>query len=203
MIADRPFSKLALLVLLFLVLLGGILSLLKVNPFPPKSAMGSGVKEGDIATYSPANDLEAIDIHLVQSAHSNIDVAMYAFTDLKIETALINAAGRGVKIRIYSDALQYSDEEARSLRTGLGSATDKLSQVRGIYIKVKGGTESMHLKAFCIDGTTLRTGSANWSVSGETKQDNDLYVIKEPTIVEGFETDFDALWYRANNRVIK
>ena len=32
----------------------------------------------------------------------------------------------------------------------------------------------MHLKAYAIDGQVLRTGSANFSTSGENAQDNDL-----------------------------
>jgi phosphatidylserine/phosphatidylglycerophosphate/cardiolipin synthase-like enzyme len=36
----------------------------------------------------------------------------------------------------------------------------------------------MHLKADSIDGEVLRTGSANFSTSGERAQDNDLIVIR-------------------------
>jgi phosphatidylserine/phosphatidylglycerophosphate/cardiolipin synthase-like enzyme len=36
----------------------------------------------------------------------------------------------------------------------------------------------MHLKAYAIDGELLRTGSANFSASGERQQDNDLIVIR-------------------------
>ena len=37
----------------------------------------------------------------------------------------------------------------------------------------------MHLKAYAIDGEVLRTGSANFSTSGENAQDNDLIVIRD------------------------
>jgi hypothetical protein len=32
----------------------------------------------------------------------------------------------------------------------------------------------MHLKGCCVDHRVLRTGSADFSRSGETRQDNDL-----------------------------
>ena len=45
----------------------------------------------------------------------------------------------------------------------------------------------MHLKAYAIDGVILRTGSANFSTSGERAQDNDLVVIRDPGAAAKFE----------------
>ena len=36
----------------------------------------------------------------------------------------------------------------------------------------------MHLKSYQIDGRLLRTGAANFSASGDKRQDNDLIVIE-------------------------
>ena len=36
----------------------------------------------------------------------------------------------------------------------------------------------MHLKGYCVDHRLLRTGSANFSRSGETRQDNDLVALR-------------------------
>ncbi len=47
-------------------------------------------------------------------------------------------------------------------------------------VRIKRGGPFMHLKAYEIDGTLLRTGSANFSTSGENAQDNDLIVIRDP-----------------------
>ena len=41
-------------------------------------------------------------------------------------------------------------------------------------VRIKRGGPFMHLKAYEIDGSLLRTGSANFSTSGENAQDNDL-----------------------------
>ena len=46
-------------------------------------------------------------------------------------------------------------------------------------VRIKRGGPFMHLKAYEIDGATLRTGSANFSSSGENAQDNDLIVIRD------------------------
>ena len=48
-------------------------------------------------------------------------------------------------------------------------------------VRIKRGGPLMHLKAYEIDGALLRTGSANFSASGENAQDNDLIVIRDLT----------------------
>jgi phosphatidylserine/phosphatidylglycerophosphate/cardiolipin synthase-like enzyme len=60
----------------------------------------------------------------------------------------------------------------------------------------------MHLKSYQVDGRILRTGSANFSVSGEEYQDNDLIVIDSPAAVERFQETFERLWSRADNQRI-
>ena len=44
----------------------------------------------------------------------------------------------------------------------------------------------MHLKGYCVDHRLLRTGSANFSRSGETRQDNDLVALRGESVCAGF-----------------
>jgi phosphatidylserine/phosphatidylglycerophosphate/cardiolipin synthase-like enzyme len=59
----------------------------------------------------------------------------------------------------------------------------------------------MHLKSFQVDGRLLRTGSANFSNSGEKFQDNDLVIIENPRAVASFVQDFETLWARRDNAI--
>ena len=52
----------------------------------------------------------------------------------------------------------------------------------------------MHLKAYAIDGQTVRLGSANFSRSGETRQDNELSIVRSAAEAQKFEAAFDAIW---------
>ena len=48
-------------------------------------------------------------------------------------------------------------------------------RVQGLKIHSNApGGELMHLKGYCVDHRLLRTGSANFSRSGETRQDNGI-----------------------------
>jgi phosphatidylserine/phosphatidylglycerophosphate/cardiolipin synthase-like enzyme len=50
----------------------------------------------------------------------------------------------------------------------------------------------MHLKCYQIDGRLLRTGAANFSASGEKRQDNDLVVIESAAAATAFKHNFEA-----------
>ena len=51
----------------------------------------------------------------------------------------------------------------------------------------------MHLKGYCVDHRLLRTGSTNFSRSGETRQDNDLVALRGAPVCAGFDAKFDDL----------
>ena len=61
-------------------------------------------------------------------------------------------------------------------------------------IRVKHSRDLMHLKSYVVDGRILRTGAANFSASGEKRQDNDLVVIRDPVLAARFEANFERLW---------
>lgn len=155
--------------------------------------------------FSPQTNLEQIDIDLIDRSTRTIDIAMYAFTDRQIAAALIRAAERGVRIRIYRDDIQIRDR---------GDVTGILEGVPGIEIRIKNNKfwNIMHLKAFVIDGRILREGSANWSPAGEgascfrgncgygQQQDNDLLITDDTSDIQNFEKTFERIWNRPKNQ---
>jgi hypothetical protein len=55
----------------------------------------------------------------------------------------------------------------------------------------------MQLKGHCVDHRLLCTGSANFSRSGETRQDNDLVALRGASVCAGFEAQFDQAWAKS------
>ena len=115
--------------------------------------------------YAPEERLDRIDADLIAAAKTSIDLASYALTDRIVIDALDAARRRGVAVRIVLDPRERHDF------VRLGDLADT--------VRVKRGHALMHLKACEIDGAVLRTGSANFSMSRENAQDNDLVVIRD------------------------
>ena len=154
--------------------------------------------QGAAIHYAPAEDLEHIDARLIEQTSGNhLDIAMYAFTDVQIAHAVVDAANRGVKVEIYRDDEQFAQEQRREPYV--------LDMFRGnpnISIRVKNSRVLMHIKGWS-DGNMLREGSANWSRSGELEQDNTLLLTKDPQSVQGFESNFQHIWERTGNLIVQ
>lgn len=141
--------------------------------------------------YGPGDGFESIDARLINGARHSIDMAAYVLTDHALVAALGRAAMRGVKVRIYLDG-----EEA-----GRGSPILDVAGAPNLEVRRKARSRDlMHLKSYQVDGVTLRSGSANFSVSGEVYQDNDLILIQSPTAVAHFREAFERLWARPDNQ---
>jgi len=130
--------------------------------------------------FSPEERLDAIDVQLIGTAKNSIDFARYALTDPFVIEALNAADGRGVVIRIVLDPRERHDFV-------------KLSDLSD-NVRIKRGGPYMHLKEYSIDGEVLRSGSANFSTSGENAQDNDLIIIRDAGAAAKFDAHFERMW---------
>jgi phosphatidylserine/phosphatidylglycerophosphate/cardiolipin synthase-like enzyme len=140
--------------------------------------------------FAPRENLEAIDLELLASARSKIDIAVYGFTSTKVMDALAEAAARGVHVRLYRDRSQVRR------RGKAAEAAEALARTTNVEVRIKQRGPLMHLKAYAVDGIVLRSGSANFTRSGLRRQDNDLIVDRDPDDVKAFEIDFNDMWER-------
>jgi phosphatidylserine/phosphatidylglycerophosphate/cardiolipin synthase-like enzyme len=138
--------------------------------------------------YAPLENLEQTDVALIDRAEHDIDIAAYVLTDWPVMGALIRAAGRGVRVRIYMDGRRIGEREPAPLFRELLANPE-------IEVRFKRpGSPLMHLKSYQIDGRWLRTGAANFSASGLKRQDNDLLVIDSQVAAEVFKRRFEAIF---------
>ncbi len=152
--------------------------------------------------YSPAENLEQIDLARLREAQHSLDIAMYAFTDKYLADAIVERARAGVKVRIYRDRSQYDQEQDRS-NDKRESTTEQFRNEANIQIRVKHSKELMHLKAYLVDGRILRTGSANWSPSGLKRQDNNAHFCTDPAQIKIYQGVFEDMWNRSDNEVVQ
>lgn len=138
--------------------------------------------------YAPIENLEHADVALIDQAEHNIDIAAYVLTDWPVMRALLRAAQRGVKIRLYMDGRRIGEREPTALFRELLATPE-------IDVRFKrAGAPLMHLKSYQVDDRWLRTGAANFSASGLKRQDNDLLIIDSQTAATAFERRFDAIF---------
>ena len=140
----------------------------------------------DVHLYAPGTNLERSELAQLETATRSVDVAMYSFTDRELAEELATLAHRGVRIRVYRDRDQFSQE----MQSG-GPPTTSILLAAGIEVRVKGARDLMHLKSYAVDGRLLRSGSANWSPTGLKRQDNDVLYETSPEAVERFGRKFE------------
>jgi phosphatidylserine/phosphatidylglycerophosphate/cardiolipin synthase-like enzyme len=146
--------------------------------------------------------LEQIDRQHLLAARHTLDIAMYAFTDQYLAEAILDRARAGVQVRIYRDHDQFEQEQRRA-NDRRQSTTEMLTGQSNIQIRVKGSRELMHLKSYLVDGRELRTGSANWSPTGEKRQDNNAHFTTDPQQIKAFQSTFEQMWQRDENQRVQ
>ena len=114
----------------------------------------------------------------------------------------IDEADAGTTVRVYRDGEQFEEEEHE--RHGRSSVTSVFQGHRNIHVRVKplSHSELMHLKCWS-DGRILRDGSANWSLAGLKRQDNEIRFTTDFKQVREFNRDFEQMWNRPVNIVVQ
>ena len=146
--------------------------------------------------YTPEVNPERVDVPLIAKARGHIDAAFYSFTDKPTAEALLAAANRGVKVRIYRDHEQFEDEKTRNPYMNTIFAGNP-----NVQIRIKGSRALMHLKAWSTKGL-LRDGSSNLSAAAK-HQDNIIVLSSDPDEIRAFEKKFSEMWNRSDNIVIQ
>ncbi|TLG71598.1 phospholipase D-like domain-containing protein [Methylocystis sp. B8] len=177
---------------LFLTALGAMA--LAPTPQPAGLLAEEPTFAGVRVLYGPGEDFGSVDARLIGEARHSIDMAAYVLTDRSLMSALGRAAMRGVKVRIYLDG----EDRGRG-----ASAIEEIADAPNVEVRRKGRSRDlMHLKSYQVDGRVLRSGSANFSISGEVYQDNDLIVIESPHAAARFRDAFERLWSRPDNQPV-
>ena len=120
----------------------------------------------------------------INQAEAFINIAMYTFTDQEITLSLANAQKRGVKVKVYLDRSQIESTYSIS----------RFLVQNGIKVRISSNKYKMHHKFAIIDNRTLLTGSYNWTLSANNKNEENLMLIDDPEIIKIFQNQFVNLW---------
>jgi phosphatidylserine/phosphatidylglycerophosphate/cardiolipin synthase-like enzyme len=119
----------------------------------------------------------------INSAQSSIHLALFTFTHPKIVQALIQAKHKGVDVQVALDC--YTSH-------GASKKTAKILQEAGISLYISKGGKLLHHKWCVIDDSILFLGSANWTKSAFSKNEDCLLRLNSLTQKQ---TDyFNRIW---------
>ncbi|MGZ4620707.1 MAG: phospholipase D-like domain-containing protein [Blastococcus sp.] len=145
----------------------------KAAPFP------DGYPPAVRTFYSPVDDVPGALAAVLQSASRSVVVSMYGYDDTKLNQVLRSKLQDDrVFVQLSLDSTQAAGPAEKTMLAAW--ANDGTGNSIAVGHSEKGAI--MHLKLAIVDGLDVVTGSTNWSTSGETKQDNQLTVIRDPLV---------------------
>ena len=183
-----------------LLLLLGVVGYLLWEAFPrplPQVYKSSGGLE---LYFAPQQGREAKDrlIGLISTAQNRVEVAALELEDREIGQALLQAAARGVQVRMLNDG-DYRRETRESLgvRSNNPARCETLRQVQVCYDSRTNAL--MHHKFVLIDNLGVWTGSTNltWNAF-ERNNENSLWLPVEG-LVQLYRAEFEALFAGQEN----
>ena len=125
---------------------------------------------------------------LLDGATTSIDAAIYDFGRANLRDALVNAHKRGVRVRVMGDDEAYQVSSYQPLYQSLEAA--------GIPVlyDMRGAGSLEHNKFAVIDGTTVWTGSLNWSNTAATYNAENAIAITSPHLAQAYTTEFQEMF---------
>jgi phosphatidylserine/phosphatidylglycerophosphate/cardiolipin synthase-like enzyme len=156
----------------------------KATPFTP------GYPDTTRTFYSPVDQVHEALKALLTSATKSIVVAMYGYDDTDLNTVLQSALNdEKMYVQMSLDSTQAAGKAEHAL------LAPWLNHKIGNSIAIGHSEKSaiMHLKMVIIDGVDVITGSTNWSTGGESKQDNQLTVIRDPNVCAEARSRIDII----------
>lgn len=125
---------------------------------------------------------------LIQESRSTIELCVFTITDNRLTQSILDAAGRGLKIRLITDDLKSED---------LGSDIVRIAAA-GVPVKIDRSPFHMHHKFAIFDARTILTGSYNWTRTASDENHENILVSRDLQTVKPFSQEFEHLWNSLN-----
>jgi phosphatidylserine/phosphatidylglycerophosphate/cardiolipin synthase-like enzyme len=126
--------------------------------------------------WAPYDDVHGALLLGVQSVQQQLVIAMFGFTDDELADAVEQKlADPDIHCQVTFDQSQASGPTEKRML-----AKWRLLESNSVAVGTSEHGAIMHRKCLIADLRWLFTGSTNWSLSAETKQDNELTIVDSP-----------------------
>jgi len=132
--------------------------------------------------FSPKGGCTEMVVGLIASSKRTVRVMAYGFTSQPIATALVDAQKRGVDVQVVLD------------KSNLTETSSKMSAVTagGVHAFVDSKHQIMHDKVVIVDGTSLETGSFNYTAAAEERNAENCLVVHNPSVAKQYGDEWQA-----------
>lgn len=142
----------------------------------PWGAPAPGYPENMRSLWSPYDYVHEALLALINSAKRELVVAMFGFTDLELGAAIeAKLNDPNIVCEVTLDRTQAAGPTEKKMLDTLGMLNSN-----SVVVGSSEHGSIMHRKVLIIDRRWLVTGSTNFSLDAERKQDNHLVVIDSP-----------------------
>ncbi|MCA9066118.1 MAG: DUF1669 domain-containing protein [Planctomycetaceae bacterium] len=134
--------------------------------------------------FSPGDACRLRIQELLRQSRNSADICVFTITDDRITDSIVDAAERGISVRVISDNDKAFDP---------GSDLRRLRD-EGVPVRTDQSEFHMHHKFAVFDGRIAVSGSYNWTRSAAQHNEENIVVTSQETIVRRFQKQFDELW---------
>lgn len=166
----------------------GSATITKISPYATVSGDGSTRSVPIEVYFSPSDEVKNQLLDVINGAKTSLSFSIFTFTDPDIADALRAAKNRGVVVQGVFDAWQAKSSY---------SQYDDLKNA-GLDVKKDGYTTLNHSKYLIADGSTVVTGSYNWTGSASTDNDENIMIVRDSLIATQFSSNFNATYAAGN-----
>ncbi|MGQ9585878.1 MAG: phospholipase D-like domain-containing protein [Anaerolineae bacterium] len=133
-----------------------------------------------------ATAMERALLDLIGSAQVSIEAALYALDRERVRDALMDAHGRGVRVRVVADDDAYNEGRYHPHFAALEAA--------GIPLVLDNRASLMHNKFLVVDGQAVWTGSTNMTNTDFTYNHNNSLLLQSTYLAYAYGVEFHEMF---------
>lgn len=143
------------------------------------------IDDTDINVYfSPEDNIERIIIDRIGKAKNSIHFMGFSFTSKKLADELIRLNKKGIKTFGIIEKIGSNSKDSQYVKL----------KIESVQVRLDKNRNRMHHKVIIIDESIIITGSYNFSLSANTKNDENIIILHNKDISKQYLEEFFKLF---------